>query len=69
ARYACYCYCLRRRSVVLTYSHWKVITSNCRKMVLVIGKYERPVEDISMGKSCSLLEIMETIRRKPAGSS
>jgi len=60
---------LRRRSVVLTHSHWKVITCNRRKTVLVVGEYERPVEDTSMGKSCSSLEIMEAIGRKPAGSS
>ncbi|KAG0131751.1 hypothetical protein HOY82DRAFT_559597 [Tuber indicum] len=60
---------LRRCSVVLTRSRWKVITCSRRKMVLVVGKYERPVEATSMGKSCSSLEIMEAIGTKPAGSS
>ncbi|KAG0636799.1 hypothetical protein HOY80DRAFT_1138804 [Tuber brumale] len=60
---------LCRRSVVLTRSSWKVITCGRRKMVLVVGKYEHPVEATSMGKSCSSLEIMEAIGRKPAGSS
>ncbi|KAG0126294.1 hypothetical protein HOY82DRAFT_570431 [Tuber indicum] len=60
---------LRHCSVVLTCSRWKVITCSRRKMVLVIGMYERPVEATSMGKSCSSLEIMEAIGRKPAGSS
>ncbi|KAG0633401.1 hypothetical protein HOY80DRAFT_991777 [Tuber brumale] len=53
---------LRRRSV-------EVITCSCQKMVLVVGEYERPVEAKSVGKSCSSLEIMEAIGRKPAGSS
>ncbi|KAG0126357.1 hypothetical protein HOY82DRAFT_570220, partial [Tuber indicum] len=59
---------LRRCSVVLTRSCWKVITCRHRKMVLVVGKYECPVEATSMGKSCSSLEIMEAMGRKPAGS-
>ncbi|KAG0124764.1 hypothetical protein HOY82DRAFT_572866 [Tuber indicum] len=60
---------LRRCSVVLTLSRWEVITCSRRRMVLVVGKYERPVEATSMGKSCSSLEIVEAIGRKPAGSS
>ncbi|KAG0124360.1 hypothetical protein HOY82DRAFT_634237 [Tuber indicum] len=58
---------LRRRSVVLTRSR-KVITCSRQKIVLVFGKYECPVEAMSMEKGCSSLEIMETIGRKEAGS-
>ncbi|CUS06805.1 unnamed protein product, partial [Tuber aestivum] len=54
ARYACCCRSPPSLPVVLTRSHWRVITYSRRKKAIVAGKYERPVDAMSMGKRSSL---------------